>query len=456
MSQINKPVHLRWVRHRETKTKTEGTEKRIPGGEKHNFELNLEDMTTQDGIVFICGESKVTDLACSTKAATLRELILANLAVCWATRTHPPVNSHEPKQDLTELSQTIARSHVFVFIYSKETIGDRFFLNQYGIAKAHGVPVVGVRLANYFLPNHLPEQYYFTEIVTYSSDTKSKETLADSLISDFKGAMVYARDFHKSCIERLRHKVKNAYNRKERGTRFVVSMSESPPRIETKQTPKTTGKCPRCGHLVRSTTPKLQRASSTGALLRRSEGFETETNNYERKPSARGRTPFQPATIQIPTPFSTRRNPVVAKTINENWTGKKSATMEPFKATVKTKAAALTESHEGSKENEENLSKNSETERSKALRRQSRTTNTWTDRLKNKLRRQSSLPVIPTTYLVTTPDGLEKQISFVKYPPDKPEPSSRRCSGGLPLFSEDEELETIHISRAPSPETPSV
>ncbi|XP_031548833.1 uncharacterized protein LOC116286455 isoform X2 [Actinia tenebrosa] len=442
-----------------------------------------------DKIIYVCGEfstNKVEDI-------NAKHMILGSLATVFSVRTHPFIQSIDAGLDRTELFNTITRCHVFVFIYSKETVDDTYYLNQYGIAKAYGIPVIGVREPSYFMPNPLPEQFYFTEIVDYTGEIrdgnsnrgipgpKKQFLLADALVQDFKTAMVYASEFHKSCFQRLLHKVSQAFNRTENEKTFYANLKEQQPQImpfkdvskAEKPKNKMIPKCPKCGFCFNKQliiAPSLQRASSTGSLLRKGDAFEGES--AAQKPQLQNKKPIlQPTTISIPCPpyliknhDSKARTQLSSSATTTRNHGQKP--IEPFKGKLQARSSMLhkviQETVDKKQENTipefvpkgerketegENMDPNAKETRT--LRKQSRISNaSWADKLKLKLRRQSSLPVIPTTYLVTTPAGSDKQLSFVKYPPDSLSPRQSL----LPIFSEDEEQETIHISRAPSPD----
>ncbi|KAJ7370496.1 hypothetical protein OS493_032062 [Desmophyllum pertusum] len=410
----------------------------------------------REPLVYVCGEASLNT---PTDSSSLRDIVVRNLVISWAVRTHPINDTIDPRQDNAELFQKISHASVFVFIFSKKTLEDSYFLNQYGTAKSYNIPVVGVRLTNYLLRNPLPEQFYRTEIVDNSGGESNQEdkstaaittSLADYLIADFKTSMVYGPDFHKSCIERLTHKVAKAYSKSENERALLESSAENVPNISNggsspnkrNDKPNASTKCPKCGFIVTNfSPPKLQRASSTGSLLRRSNAFDqcgASTSNVKTT-VPRNRTPLQPATIQIPSPHVVKQARKVENLPYGNWTikfdNKKQLQVEPK---IQPRAASVSSSESAREETKPPSPKPTANPKpvfppnaKPVFRRQSRALNgSWTEKLRNKLRRQSSLPVIPTTYLVTTPDGFEKQISLVRYPPEKREPSSPGGSDG--------------------------
>ena len=445
----------------------------------------------KEQLLFVCGEAYLNS---SSYRTSLRDIVVSNLAERWPVRTHPKVTETlNPRQDSSLATyETISRANVFVFIFSKKTLEDSFYLNQYGVAKSYDVPVVGVRLTNYFLRNPLPEHFYRTEIVS-NSGNESKNggisvvvktvSLADQLIGDFKNAMVYGRDFHKTCIERLLHKVSKACGPREHFQTFLERSFASLSHVQTqnKRNTKssTPSQCLKCGFLLPEfEPPKLLRASSTGSLLRRSQTLEQipifenwDTTPNQKTPTPRNRTPLQPTTIQISSPQVVKPVKKMQFPKQGNWIQRFDAKPEKVESKIQAPSSSPEPSGAGSERSstslvasvkstesalEETKASSPETNPPKIFRRQSRVSNgSWTDKIRNKLRRQSSLPVIPTTYLVTTPDGLEKQISLVKYPPEKREPCSPRGNSSTSMFSDDEDQETIHISRVPSPDAPS-
>ena len=441
-------------------------------------------------LLFVCGEAYLNSSNCST---SLRDIVVTSLATRWPTRTHPKrTEILDPRQhDSMEMFDTISNASVFVFVFSEKTLEDSFYLNQYGVAKSYGVPVIGVRLTSFFLRNPLPEHFYRTEIVNNSGNEPKIEgkrscvktiSLADQIICDFKNAMVYGGDFHKSCIERLMYKVCKAYVPRENVKTFIERSFESLANVyslnKRNAKPNAQALCPKCGFLLPDfEPPKLLRTSSTGSLLRRSQTMEQIpvfenhciSSSY-RSSTPRNRTPLQPTTIQFPSPQVFKAVKKMEIPSQGNWIQRHDN--KPQKVESKIQAKTNLEPPGASSEisrsssagsgtisetiREEIKTSSTTTNAPKIFRRQSRVSNgSWTDKIRNRLRRQSSLPVIPTTYLVTTADGLEKQISLVKYPPEKREPSSPRSNDSTSMFSDDEDQETIHISRVPSPDAPS-
>lgn len=422
-----------------------------------------------DPLVYVCGEANLN----TPGGPSLRDIVIRNLVTTWAIRTHPVTDFLDPRQEnLAELFQIIPRASVFVFIFSKKSLEDSYFLNQYGLAKSYKIPVVGMRLTNYFIRNSLPEQYYRTEIVDSESTIDNKRTaektsssLAEHLIADFKHSMVYGPDFHKSCIERLVHKVTRACSQRENEKAFLQRSNENGGSTLNKQRQDKANsptKCPKCGFIFTNVSPppKLQRASSTGSLLRRSDTYDhlPFSSSNAKTTVPRNRTPLQPTTIQIPIPHVIKQPKKVDTLRYGNWTTKPDNSKVPpqMEPKIQPRASSVSSSESAREETRSSPPPLKPAGIPKVFRRQSRVSNgSWTEKLRNKLRRQSSLPVIPTTYLVTTPDGFEKQISLVRYPPEKQESSSPRGSDGASGFSEDEDQETIHISRVPSPDAPS-
>ena len=68
-------------------------------------------------MVYVCGEASLNT---PTGGPSLRDIVIKNLVNSWAVRSHPFVDTLEPRLDNMELYQTISHASVFVFIFSKK------------------------------------------------------------------------------------------------------------------------------------------------------------------------------------------------------------------------------------------------------------------------------------------------------------------------------------------------
>ena len=437
--------------------------------------------------IFICGEGSCSDGTSSI--LTTKEVLLVNLSTNWPVRTHSEENANDPRNDKATLFRNIATSYVFLFIFNEETTMNSFYLNQLGIAFARGVPIVGIREPSYIMPNPLPEYYYSTEIVDFNepkanarnkpNGRSSKTTLSDLLVDCFCSAIVYSTDFHKHCLERLFRKVTDAYAKakKERFlppsltlTDFGKTCSKSGETTIRQKvlTSLDSFKCPKCGSHVKGgrKSSVLRKTSSVDNLLH---------DSHLRSPAPR---PHNSDAPQLMITKSVLR-PIMGQSLGQSsfsksvfhGSGRRPATSvirktssaktcSQIKATTRattadqsrpmsTNSAPVTSSYNKvAKVPEENAQRNmvsTATQETGFSIREKPTTGFITNKRGALLRKMSSLPCIPTTYLVAEP-GCEKP-ALVKYPPvnilDDPD--------GLPEFTDDEDKETIHISRIPSP-----
>ena len=463
------------------------------------FSRNIMEMTRSNGVVFICGENSLNedDYILPTKS-----ILTANLATNWPVRTHYDPNGNDPRSNNDTLSRNISASHVFLFIFSEETTVDAFYLNQLGIAFARGIPIVGIREPSYIMPNPLPEHYYSTEIIDLSSGdnrnrprSRSKTILSNLLIESFRNAVVYTTDFHKSCIERLFRKVTDAYTKVEKErtlppsvtvTDYARSVNTSEPTTRQKLWTSVSGstKCPKCGTMVKTNrkTSALRKTNSVDHL------YKKETS----RPASRQKaaTPQLVITKSVLQPVGGQQNfsknifnggsrrpatSVVRKVSSARVAGREidighceSVQSRPT-STKSCNAISTTRDKEtngrhvgieeleaklnelakvNSKDAKENKNKTTHSiDNGEKLARKKSTTGVVTNRRGAFLRKMSSLPCIPTTYLVAEPGN--EVPAFVKYPPVNG--TLTVGDTNVPEFTDDEDKETIHISRRPSP-----
>ena len=448
---------------------------------------NME--TPSNGCIFICGESSSCD---DDSIVSTKNVLLANLASNWPIRTHHYANGMDPRSDKETLFNNIATSYAFLFIFSEQTTMNAFYLNQLGIAFACGVPVVGVREPSYIMPNPLPEYYYSTEVVDLTesgpSDTRNrpnaryKAILANLLVESFRNAVVYTTDFHKSCLERLFRKVTDAYSRSEKARCFppnVTVTDHGKTSIKGGETNKqkvwtTVGglaKCTKCGHAVKTQrkTSILRKSNSVDNLFKKDAPRPAPRRQLDAPQLKIKKSILQPVIVQ----------PNFSKTIFQAGTRRPatSVTRQTSSAkvgSVETRMArydgeprplsskscdAISNNSSRMKHTKQMEVKTVESgrdaetkesyvkeEKKSFTRRKTSNTGFITNRRGALLRKMSSLPCIPTTYLVTDPGSDER--AFVKYPPDGKLTDDAK---NVPEFTDDEDKETIHISRRPSP-----
>ena len=447
--------------------------------------------------IFVCGESLAS--AGEAPMSSTKAVLLANLAPNWAVRTHHEADGTDPRADKETLFRNIASSYVFLFIFSEETSMNAFYLNQLGISLARGVPVVGVREPSYIMPNPLPEHFYSTEVVDLTEGRRSdgrgrpsgqrgKAILANLLIELFRGAVVYTVDFHKPCLERLFRKVTDAFARSAKERCFPPGFTDhgrTPGKgAETAGQKVWTSvgglaKCPKCGSPVKTQrkTSVLRKTNSVDNLLKKETALRATSRQQRRdaphlvitKSVLQPVLPLQSSFSKIVFHPGPRRpaTSVVRQTASSKSAGSAETRVDDprdnrgSRPTSSKSCNAISDNsppikevkRAGMKRDDERESVAKETsnveenEGTFVRRKKSSTTGFITNRRGAFLRKMSSLPCIPTTYLVTDPAS--DAPAFVKYPPVSDDLSGDDAN--VPEFTDDEDKETIHISRRPSP-----
>ena len=448
-----------------------------------------------NGVVFICGENTLSDEA--DYILPTKSVLTANLATNWAVRTHYDPNGSDPRSNKDALFRNISASYVFLFIFSEETTMNAFYLNQLGIAFARGVAIVGIREPSYIMPNPLPEHYYVTEVVELSSGdnrnrprSRNKAILSNLLIESFRNAVVYTTDFHKSCIERLFRKVTDAYAKTEKERTAAPSLTitdytrngiPAEPTLRQKLWTSVSGftKCPKCGQKTNRKLSGLQKTNSVDNLYKK-ESYRPTSRQQVATPQLvitksvlqplAGQQNFsknvfnagsrRPATSVVRKSSSARirserevdlghYNSVLSRPTSTKSCNAVSTTSAKNKTYV---GIENLEAKQNGLVEVENVKVNKSTtpplkEIGEKVSRKKSTAGFVTNRRGAFLRKMSSLPCIPTTYLVAEPGS--EAPALVKYPPLNG--SLTVGDPNVPEFTDDEDKETIHISRRPSP-----
>lgn len=444
----------------------------------------------ENSVIFVCGETRFNE------DMSMKNILIGHLATNWAVRTHYDENGDDPRSSKETLFRNISSSCVFIFIFSEETTLNAFYLNQLGVAFARGITIVGVREPSYIMPNPLPEHYYSTEIVDpptadHRNRTRSrnKPTLASILTDAFCNAVVYTTEFKKSCVERLFRKVSDAFSKANRERTKPSNFNDYGRRV-TKREPfnhqkiwsSTGGRslCPKCGTLVKK--------SGKSGISHKVNSIDNLYKNENSRPSSRQEVRTTPQLV-------------ITKSVLQPSVGQENFSKSIFKANSRrpitsvvrkissarmasgryTKETALqsrptsTKSCNGVPSRElQTFSKGSpikkleekqkelvlfqiedkdqtSSEKEKKQKRNEVLQKTSTGFVKNHrgafLRKMSSLPCIPTTYLVSEPGS--NVPALIKYPLTSN--TLTVSDANVPEFTDDEDKETIHISRQPSP-----
>lgn len=142
--------------------------------------------------VYICGKS---NSAAVWEFFSLKGRLVSDLSLNCFVRTHP-----SPVVDMIDSYCAIASSNAFVFILNNHTLYDPDCLNQLGVAILYNIPVIAVRIENFELPKPLPLRFYETRFVdkrgsasTVKKDASQSDiplTLAGVILACYEASVV--------------------------------------------------------------------------------------------------------------------------------------------------------------------------------------------------------------------------------------------------------------------------
>lgn len=161
------------------------------------------EFTALGKFVYICGKSHPSSVI---EYFSLKGKLIADLSVTCFVRTHAC-----PVADMVDAYCAIASSSAFVFILNDQTLYDPECLNQLGIAMLYNVPIVAVRLENFELPKPLPLRFYETRFVDKRSSGQSAKkdsneiplTLAGVILGCYETSIVCKTSAYMSFLEEL-------------------------------------------------------------------------------------------------------------------------------------------------------------------------------------------------------------------------------------------------------------
>ena len=160
-------------------------------------------------LVYVCGKDSSSG---SQISVTLKEKLILDLSCRCFVRTHG-----SPVLDHVDTYCAIVSSNAFIFTLNSQTIYDLDCLNQLGVAIAYNIPIISVRHCDYRLPKALPVRFYETKIVdnrshlSKSSENKSSllpdktpvSTLASALISSYDSSIVFSPLAYSTFVNKL-------------------------------------------------------------------------------------------------------------------------------------------------------------------------------------------------------------------------------------------------------------
>ena len=108
-------------------------------------------------LIYVCGKSYSSTIS---ECFSLKGKLIADLSLTCFVRTHTC-----PVADMIDAYCAIAASHAFIFVLNEKTLYDPECLNQLGVAVLYNIPVITVRIEGFELPKPLPLRFYETRFV---------------------------------------------------------------------------------------------------------------------------------------------------------------------------------------------------------------------------------------------------------------------------------------------------
>ena len=142
------------------------------------------DSTPVGKLVYVCGKSYSSTMS---ECFSLKGKLVADLSMTCFVRTHAC-----PVADLIDAYCAIAASQAFIFVLNEKTLYDPDCLNQLGVAILYNIPVVAVRVEGFELPKPLPLRFYETRFVDkrVNASSSKKETSQNDIPLTLAGVIL--------------------------------------------------------------------------------------------------------------------------------------------------------------------------------------------------------------------------------------------------------------------------
>eukprot|EP00112_Aurelia_sp_Birch-Aquarium-sp1_P014763 Seg320.8 transcript_id=Seg320.8/GoldUCD/mRNA.D3Y31 product="hypothetical protein" protein_id=Seg320.8/GoldUCD/D3Y31 len=433
--------------------------------------------------VYVCGRTKSPNTDCMT----LKGKLISDLARHCFVRTHS-----SPLEDPMDAYLAIASSNTFIFTLNSQTIFDMECLNQLGVAVLLNVPIISVREVNYQLPKPLPLRFYETKFMEKRTNAgmpkkdspqpdSSSPTLASTLISCYENTIVCCAESYATFVREILHCLSSAGSDgtlSSHSAELSTSEEEAPsPRTGNRSTPQ-----PKTVARSIATPPRSSRKSarlgSQKSASNKQRGLENiygvEQKLPARQQSLQNRVSQKKFDLTIssvtPSLTHTRRteknggsSSAKQKTnIKSPLWRENRANNELAASIIKTKVAPARE--------KQRIVTNGMHLKSQIISEVAQVTSfsaqefvTSTTSLEcglavpitgpggRKLRRYSSLPVVPTQYLVASDKASDSPKVLTYPPPNSNYHLAARLDSPLVLSGDDFDFDPIHISRTCTP-----
>ena len=423
--------------------------------------------------VYICGKSCSTTI---TECFSLKGKLVADLSLSCFVRTHAC-----PVTDLVDAYCAIASSSAFIFILNGQTLYDPECLNQLGVAILYNVPVIAVRVENFELPKPLPLRFYETRFVDKRANAPSSKkessqseiplTLAGVILSCYEHSIVCKATSYVSFLREVARALSSVTLDANGNNLSDMHISEEDGKIEGKSAAQI--RLARAGLGSSRSSKRSQRNGISTSSAYKQKGLQniygSDQKLLNRQPIV-NRFAYKKIDLNLSgIPSSLNRNGKKPQKVNGRQAFQREHTFGsvrgkenrsaldqtsprgPGVQSVEHKehrtAPTILESHladisKGSSGSEQNLATSlnkSDNELAVPV----------IGPKGQKLRRYSSLPVVPTQYLVAS-DKKSGSPQIMSFPPPSSSYSPRSES---PFFLSGDELDIdpLHLSRACTP-----
>ena len=432
--------------------------------------------------IYVCG----TDYGKDRKKA-IKEKITAELASLCFTRSSP--RCYTSDMDLYSAYHSIVSSGAFVFFLNNQSISDMNCLNQFGIAMSYNVPTVTFREPDFSLPKPLPMRFYQTEIIDKSEQSlliktlpsshfdnlPAIATLANALVQAYENAVVYSPRNHKLSMEDLVRVLKSSC----RISPYIESREDNVSDVSSSSDESTIPNGSTMSGL-RFSAQKLKKESPASAKS----SVKFQSLRPQSKSSSVASS-SSPKFIAVVPPSPRLLTPPVYKKLQSGVVGRKVVTshrlsyqnghVRSAQPSEKSKSNKLANSpYHGQKplirlpnntlmkdrhdtpkrttQHENDVIVNGLKVNGNILPTEKRTTQATQRKaqLHTTLRRHSSLPIIPTQYLIAPKHNNEAPRVYA-YPPLANDPVLQTSLGSPMLSGDEEDIDLIHISRTCTP-----
>ena len=433
--------------------------------------------------VYVCGRTKSPNTDCMT----LKGKLTSDLARYCFVRTHS-----SPLEDPMDAYLAIASSSTFIFTLNSQTIFDTECLNQLGVAVLLNVPIISVREVNYQLPKPLPLRFYETKFMEKRTNVgmpkkdspqpdNSPPTLASILISCYENTIVCCAESYATFFREIVHCLSSAGsdgNLSSHSAELSTSEEEtSSPRNGSRSTPQTKT-------IARSvaTPPRSSRKSARHGSQKSASNKQRGLENIygvEQKLPARQQS-LQNRVSQKK--FDLTISSVTPSLTNTRKTQKNGSSSSPKQKTnIKSplwrenrvnneRAASIVKTKAAPEREKQRIVTNGMHLKSQIISEVAQVTSFSAQELISatsgldggltvpitgpggkKLRRYSSLPVVPTQYLVASDKATGSPKVHAFPPPNSNYHLSARMDSPLILSGDDFDFDPIHISRTCTP-----